>query len=84
MPSWSGGREKDRDADDNLLRPITHETSRSRYGSESTTGGYSSGSRKGSLLEATEQNERASPVRHELHSMEDLELVKKRRKQGEE
>lgn len=84
MPSWSGNKEKDRDADDNLLRPITHETSTPRYGSLSTTGGLSTGSRKGSLLEAVEPNDRIGLVRHELHSMEDLERVKKRRKQGEE
>lgn len=84
MPSWSGNKEKDRDADDNLLRPITQETSRSRYGSESTTGGFNAGSRKGSLLEAVEPNDRIGLVRYELHSMEDLEQVRKKRKQGEE
>ncbi|RJE26534.1 hypothetical protein PHISCL_01147 [Aspergillus sclerotialis] len=83
MPSWSGTREKDRDADDSLLRPITHETSRSRYGSTST-GGFSSGSRKGSLLDTIELNERIGQARREPVSVEELEQVKKRRKQGEE
>ena len=79
MPSWSGSREKDRDADDSLLRPTTHETSRSRYGSAST-GGVSTGSRKGSLLDTVELNQ----ARREPGSVEELEQVKKRRKQGEE
>jgi hypothetical protein len=80
LPTWSGGREKDREGDDGLLRPNTRETTRSRWGSEST-----SGSRKGSLLDTPEQHERLGPIRRrEIQSMEDLELVKKRRKLGEE
>ncbi|KAJ5131674.1 hypothetical protein N7448_005832 [Penicillium atrosanguineum] len=78
LPTWS--REKEREGDDGLLRPITRETTRSRWGSEST-----SRSRKGSLLDAPEQHERLGPIRRqEIQSMDDLELVKKRRKQGEE
>lgn len=81
MPTWSGGRDKDRDGDDGLLRPITRETTRSRWGSDSTG---LDGSRKGSLFDPPEQ-ERLGPIRRqEIQSPEDLERVKKRRKQGEE
>lgn len=84
LPTWSGGREKDREGDDGLLRPITGETTRSRWGSDSTSG-LESSSRKGSLLDTPEQHERLGPIRRqEIQSMEDLEKVKKRRKQGEE
>ncbi|KAJ5212742.1 uncharacterized protein N7498_004388 [Penicillium cinerascens] len=79
LPTWSG-REKDREGDDGLLRPITRESTRPPWGSEST-----SGSRKGSLLDTPEQNERLGPIRRlEIQSMEDLEQVRKQRKQGEE
>lgn len=86
LPTWSGGRDKEREgSDDGLLRPITRETTRSRWGSDSTSGGLSSGSRRGSLLDTPEQHERLGPIRRqEIQSMEDLEQVKKRRKQGEE
>lgn len=78
LPTWS--REKERENDDGLLRPMTRETTRTRWGSEST-----SRSRKGSLLDVPEQHERLGPIRRqEIQSMEDLELVRKRRKQGEE
>lgn len=84
LPTWSGGRDKERESDDGLLRPITRETTRSRWGSDSTSG-FGSGSRRGSLLDAPEQHERLGPIRlQEIQSMEDLELVKKRRTQGEE
>lgn len=84
LPTWSGGRDKERESDDGLLRPITRETTRSRWGSDSTSG-LGSGSRRGSLLDTPEQHERLGPIRRqEIQSMEDLELVKKRRKQGEE
>ncbi|OKP01975.1 hypothetical protein PENSUB_7205 [Penicillium subrubescens] len=84
LPTWSGGRDKEREgSDDGLLRPITRETTRSRWGSDSTSGGLGSGSRRGSLLDTPEQHERLGPIRRqEIQSMEDLELVKKRRKQG--
>ncbi|KAJ5772795.1 hypothetical protein N7457_007691 [Penicillium paradoxum] len=83
LPTWSGGRDKDRDGDDGLLRPITRETTRSRWGSESTTG--VSDGRKESLFDTPEQHERLGPIRrHEILSMDDLERVKKRRKLGEE
>ncbi|KAJ5112078.1 hypothetical protein N7532_000123 [Penicillium argentinense] len=81
LPTWSG-RDKERDSDEShgLLRPMTRETTRSRWGSEST-----SRSRRGSLLDVPEQHERLGPIRRqEIRSMEDLEAVKKRRKMGEE
>lgn len=86
LPTWSGGnKEKERDGDDGLLRPITRETTRSRLGSDST--GYlgsGSRSRRGSFLEGVEQNDRIGPTRRqEVRSMEDLEQVKSRRKHGE-
>lgn len=85
LPTWSGGRDKERESDDGLLRPITRETTRSRWGSDSTSGGLDSGSRRGSLLDTPDQYERLGPIRRqEIQSMEDLEQVKKRRKQGEE
>ncbi|KAJ5761866.1 uncharacterized protein N7511_005248 [Penicillium nucicola] len=81
LPTWSGGRDKDRDGDDGLLRPITRETTRSRWGSDSTG---PDGSRRGSLFDLPEQ-ERLGPIRRqEIQSPEDLERVRKRRKQGEE
>lgn len=84
LPTWSGSREKDREGEDGLLRPITHETTRSRWGSDST-GPLGTGSRKGSLLDTPEQHGRLGPIqRQEIQSMEDLERVKNRRKQGEE
>ncbi|KAJ5689791.1 hypothetical protein N7462_004183 [Penicillium macrosclerotiorum] len=83
LPTWS--RERDREGDDGLLRPITRETTpRSRWGSDSTSG-VGSSSRKGSLLDTQESHERLGPIRRqEIQSMNDLEQVKKRRKQGEE
>lgn len=82
MPTWSG-KERNRDADDSLLRPITNETSRSRFASDSSAG-LSTGSRKGSFVYAVEPTEKIGLVREEPRSMEDLEEVKKKRKQGEE
>lgn len=84
LPAWSGGRDKDRDGDHGLLRPLTHESARTRWGSDSTSGwGFSS--RKGSLLDTPDQQEHLGPIRRqEIQSMEDLEKVKRRRKQGEE
>ncbi|CDM30006.1 hypothetical protein DTO013E5_8294 [Penicillium roqueforti] len=83
LHTWSGGKDKDREGDDGLLRPVTRETTRSRWGSESTTG--MSDGRKGSLLDTPGQHEQLMPFRrHEILSMDDLEKVKKRRKLGEE
>lgn len=84
LPTWSGSsKEKDRDGDDGLLRPVTRETTPSRWGSGST-GRLSSGSRRGSFLEGVEQNDRIGPARQEIRTPEDLEQVKGRRKEGEE
>lgn len=84
LPTWSGGREKDREGDEGLLKPITRETTRSRWGSDSTSG-LGTGSRKGSVLNTPEQHGRLGPIRRqEIQSMEDLEKVTNRRKQGEE
>ncbi|KAJ5458924.1 hypothetical protein N7530_010868 [Penicillium desertorum] len=83
LPTWSGGKDKDREGDDGLLRPITRETTRSRWGSESTTA--MSDGRKGNMLDTPGQHEQLAPIRrHEILSMDDLEKVKKRRKLGEE
>ncbi|KAJ6035804.1 hypothetical protein N7540_000083 [Penicillium herquei] len=77
LPTWS--RDKDREGEDGLLRPITRETTRSRWGSDST----GLGSRRGSLLDVDQ--EQLGPIRRtRVQSMEDLEQVKKRRKQGEQ
>ncbi|PWY65291.1 hypothetical protein BO94DRAFT_340486, partial [Aspergillus sclerotioniger CBS 115572] len=84
LPTWSGSKEKDNDGDDGLLRPITQETTWSRWGSESTAA-LSSGSRKGSLFDGIDQGNKLGPIkRHEIRSMEDLEQVRSKRKQGEE
>ncbi|KAJ5951465.1 uncharacterized protein N7479_009878 [Penicillium vulpinum] len=83
LPTWSGGKDKDREGDDGLLRPITRETTRSRWGSDSTTG--LSDGRNGSLFDTPEQHEGLAPIRrNEILSMNDLEKIKKRRKLGEE
>ncbi|KAJ5901362.1 hypothetical protein N7504_007356 [Penicillium tannophilum] len=85
LPTWSGSRDKDRE-EDGLLRPITRETTRSRWGSDSTSGlGSGSRSRKGSILDPPEQQGQLGPIRRqEIQSMEDLVQVTKRRKQGEQ
>lgn len=84
LPTWSGGRDKDRDGDTGLLRPLTRESTRTRWDSDSTTG-WGTASRKGSLLGAPDQHEHLGPIRRqEIQSMEDLEKVKRRRTQGEE
>lgn len=85
FPTWSNasGKEKDRDTDDGLLRPVTRDTTPSRWGSDST-GRLGSGSRNGSFLEGIEQNDRLGPPRKEIRSPEDLKQVKSRRKEGEE
>lgn len=86
LPTWSGSsKEKDRDGDDGLLRPMTRETTRSPHWGSDSTGGVGSGSRRGSFLGGVEQNDRIGPARkHEVRSTEDLEQMKSRRKQGEE
>ncbi|KAJ5808946.1 hypothetical protein N7474_010215 [Penicillium riverlandense] len=83
LPTWSG-REKDRESDDGLLRPITRETTRTtRWGSDSTVG-LGTGSRKGSLLDVPEFPDQLGPIRRQgIQNRDDLDIVKKRRKQGE-
>lgn len=72
-------REKD-DSDDHLLRPVTNDTTRARWGSEST--GKDTLSREGSPQDLSE---RVGQIRtQEPKSMEELEGVRSRRKQGEE
>lgn len=85
FPTWSNtsGKEKDRDTDDGLLRPVTRETTPSRWGSDST-GRLGSGSRRGSFLEGIEQNDRLGPPRKQISSPEDLKQIRSRRKEGEE
>ncbi|KAB8205669.1 hypothetical protein BDV34DRAFT_99078 [Aspergillus parasiticus] len=85
LPPWSGGREKESDPDDGLalLRPVTRETTRSRWGSESTTG-LGTGSRKGSIFDDIDRNNHLGLIRRqEVRSLDDLEQVRYRRKQGE-
>ncbi|KAJ5602184.1 hypothetical protein N7510_011718 [Penicillium lagena] len=84
LPTWSG-REKDRESDDGLLRPITRETTRtSRWESDSTVG-LGTGSRKGSPLDVPEFPDQLGSIRQqEIRNRDDLDMVKKRRKQGEE
>ncbi|KAE8377533.1 hypothetical protein BDV26DRAFT_211870 [Aspergillus bertholletiae] len=85
LPPWSGGREKESDPDDGLtlLRPVTRETTRSRWGSESTTG-LGTGSRKGSIFDGIDQNNHLGLIRRwEVRSLDDLGQVRYRRKQGE-
>ncbi|KAL4983610.1 hypothetical protein BDW68DRAFT_31874 [Aspergillus falconensis] len=69
--------------DDGLLRPITRDTTRSRWGSEST--GLGTGSRRDSVLDGIEKDIRLGPVkRQEIHSMDDLQRVRDQRSRGEE
>ncbi|OGM39998.1 hypothetical protein ABOM_011668 [Aspergillus bombycis] len=85
LPPWSGGREKESDPDDGLalLRPVTRETTRSRWGSESTTG-LGTGSRKGSIFDEIDRNNHLGLIRRqEIRSLDDLDQVRNKRKQGE-
>ncbi|KAL2003312.1 hypothetical protein VTN02DRAFT_4325 [Thermoascus thermophilus] len=73
-------KDKDRDADDGLLRPtMTRSTTRSRLGSESTSG-PETGSRKGSLVD---DGALGLVKRREIRTMEDLERERERRQLGE-
>ncbi|PYH93586.1 hypothetical protein BO71DRAFT_450640 [Aspergillus ellipticus CBS 707.79] len=83
LPTWSGSREKDHEADGGLLRPMPQETSLSRWGPESTAA-LGAGGRRGTLFEAVDQNKFGLIKRHEIRSTKDLDQVKSRRKQGEE
>ncbi|KAL4783879.1 hypothetical protein BJX76DRAFT_241405 [Aspergillus varians] len=76
-------REQDSE-DDGLLRPITRETTRSRWGSEST--GLDPGSRRGSLFDGIDMDIRLGSIkrREEIQSMGDLQRVRDQRSRGEE
>ncbi|PLB48567.1 hypothetical protein P170DRAFT_457015 [Aspergillus steynii IBT 23096] len=83
LPAWPGGREKESDVDDGLLRPITRESTRSGWGPEYPAG-FGVGARKGSLFDDIDQNSKLGPVRgREIRSPEDLELINERRTHGE-
>ncbi|KAL4923773.1 uncharacterized protein BDV17DRAFT_285156 [Aspergillus undulatus] len=81
--SLSTYREQDSE-DDGLLRPITRETTRSRWGSEST--GVGSGSRRGSVFDGLDKDMRLGLIKRpdKIHSMNDLQRVRDRRSRGEE
>ncbi|CEL11077.1 hypothetical protein ASPCAL14184 [Aspergillus calidoustus] len=90
IPSKVGGRgslstyrEQESD-DDGLLRPITRETTRSRWGSEST--GIGPGSRRGSVLDGIDKDMRLGAIKRpeEIRSMGDLQRVRDQRNKGEE
>ncbi|RAL06871.1 uncharacterized protein BO97DRAFT_481658 [Aspergillus homomorphus CBS 101889] len=84
LPTWPVMKDKENDGETGLLRPITHQTIRSRWRSESTTG-LNDGSRRGSLLEGLDTNTKLGPIaRQEIQLMGDLEQVRSRRKYGEE
>lgn len=70
--------------DDGLLRPITRETTRSRWGSEPTCLG--TGSRRSSILDGIDKDIRLGSIkrREEIQSMDDLQRVRDQRGRGEE
>ncbi|RHZ46258.1 uncharacterized protein CDV56_100743 [Aspergillus thermomutatus] len=83
LPLWTGAQERG-EGDDNLLKPMTRETTRSRWGSDSTTG-LGSGNGKGTSLDGINDNQTTDSLMvHEVRSLNDLEQVKSRRQQGEE
>ncbi|GFF37611.1 hypothetical protein IFM58399_04952 [Aspergillus lentulus] len=83
LPTWTGAQGLG-EADDKLLKPTTRETTRSRWGSDSTTG-LVSGNGKGTILDGKHNNQRTDfLIAHDVRSLNDLELVKSRRQQGEE
>jgi hypothetical protein len=83
LPIWTGAQGLG-EADDKLLKPTTRETTRSRWGSDSTTG-LVFGNGKGILLDGKHNNQRTDfLMAHDVRSLNDLELVKSRRQQGEE
>ncbi|GIK06788.1 hypothetical protein Aspvir_002440 [Aspergillus viridinutans] len=81
LPIWTGAQGSG-EGDDKLLKP-TSETTRSRWGSDSTTG-LVSGNGKGTLLGKHNNQRTDSLTAHDVRSLEDLELVKSRRQQGED
>ncbi|PTU23745.1 hypothetical protein P175DRAFT_04428 [Aspergillus ochraceoroseus IBT 24754] len=75
----------ERDNDDaGLLRPITGETTRSRWGSEPTAIG--AGSRRGSLFDLVEEDKQLGLIKRpeDIRSMDDLVQVRNQRTKGEE
>ncbi|KAL4993550.1 hypothetical protein BDV10DRAFT_22833 [Aspergillus recurvatus] len=70
--------------DDGLLRPITRETTRSRWGSEST--GLGTRSRRDSVPDGIEKDIRLRSIKRpeEINSMDDLQRVRDQRSKGEE
>ncbi|PKX90245.1 uncharacterized protein P174DRAFT_515381 [Aspergillus novofumigatus IBT 16806] len=83
LPMWTGEQGLC-EADDKLLKPRTRETIRSRWGSDSTTG-LVFGNGKGTLLDGKHNNQRTDfLMAHDVRSLNDLELVKSRRQQGED
>ncbi|KAL4953025.1 hypothetical protein BDW69DRAFT_11578 [Aspergillus filifer] len=81
--SLSTYREQDSE-DDGLLRPVTRETNRPRWGSESTKIG--SGSRRGSVFDNLDKDVRMGSIKRpsEVNSMRELQQVRTRRSRGEE
>lgn len=86
LPTWPGGKERDRDGDDGLLRPTTSEPIQSHLMSESPSGGGTGSSRKEILiLSDSDLSLRVGSIqKQEIRSMEDIEQAKRRRKQGEQ
>jgi hypothetical protein len=83
LPIWTGAQGLS-EGDKNLLKPTTRETTRSRWGSDSTTG-LGSGNGKGTSLDGKNNIQRTdSLTANDVRSLDDLELVKSRRQQGEE
>ncbi|KAL5333599.1 hypothetical protein BJX70DRAFT_380474 [Aspergillus crustosus] len=76
-------REQDSE-EDGLLRPITRETTRTRWGSDST--GFSAGSRKGSVFDEIDKDIRLISIKRseEIRSVDDLQRVRDQRNRGEE
>ncbi|KAL2809865.1 hypothetical protein BJX63DRAFT_340929 [Aspergillus granulosus] len=81
--SLSTYREQESD-DDGLLRPITRETTRSRWGSEST--GIGPASRRGSVLDGIDKDIRFGSIKRseDIRSMDDLQRVRGQRNKAEE
>ncbi|KAI9370963.1 hypothetical protein BJX61DRAFT_56044 [Aspergillus egyptiacus] len=76
-------REQDSD-EDGLLRPITRETTRSRWGSDST--GLAVGGRRGSVLDGIDKDIPLGLSKRldEIRSMDELQRVRDQRTKGEQ
>ncbi|KAL3470073.1 hypothetical protein BJX99DRAFT_240128 [Aspergillus californicus] len=81
--SLSTYRDQDSE-DDGLLQPVTRDTTRSRWGSEST--GLGPGSRRGSVLDGIDEDMRLGSIKRpqEIHSMDGLQRIRDQRSKGEE